>query len=98
MNIRIVTHTLPAQYASYLVNGDRSIFNPAINPDGKKEWQEFDQWCSKNGIVTGHITVADGVNGESMEPYFMHGPIGPQEKGGDALDFDFHYEEFEDHE
>jgi hypothetical protein len=98
MKIRAITYQLPAQYASYLVSSNPSVFDPAVNPDGEREWSELDQWCRSNGVISGCVTIAKGSNGETMEPYFMHGPIGPQCEGGDALDFEFSYEELADHE
>ena len=53
MNIETIEYTLPAYWASYLINGDASGFDIANTPDdpdaGTREQLEIDQWLESEG-------------------------------------------------
>lgn len=44
--IKTFTATLPAHWASYLINNDPSSF--ALYDDGDAELERIDQWCAEN--------------------------------------------------
>jgi hypothetical protein len=97
MSLVAVTHTLPAQWASYLVNGDASVFEDWHSKNGPAEKVVADGWLVKNQLKGCSCMVANrdsepqtGCDERKLqEPYFTWGPIGPQVLGGDALDFVF---------
>ena len=54
MNIEILDYTLPAYWASYLINGDASGFDIANTPDdpdaGTRQQLEIDAWLESEGF------------------------------------------------
>ena len=73
------TYTLPAHWASYLINGDASSFD--LYDEGDAEIASIDRWLEANNLG---LCVGCGD-----EPYFSRWNDGPSDLAGDMLDFEF---------
>lgn len=79
MTVKTEIYTLPAHWASYLINGDGSSFS--LYDDGDEELASIDRWLEANNL--GFCIDCSG------EAYFSWCNDGPSDLAGDMLDYVF---------
>lgn len=78
--MKTVTFTLPARWASYIVDGESSSFT--IEPEGEEATKKLiDDWRELENLGQ-CLTFSD-------EPFFTKTPDGPDQKGCDCMQFTF---------